>query len=474
MWKKYFNASSLTEVLERISQPGQDIRLVAGGTDLLLDLEKLENDVDLVIDLSRIPGLDRISVDEDRNVHIGPLVTHNQCVSSELLRRTALPLVLASYQVGSPQIRNQGTIAGNLITASPANDTISPLMALDASVILKSRKGERKVKLRDFYRGVRRTVLEKDEVLIDIEFPAMTENQKGTYEKYALRRAQAISLVNATVLLTMKDGLISDASITLGAVAPTIIHAVNAEEFLRGKKLNQEVISTASHLAGEDGSPIDDIRSSAEFRRAMITLLVKRGLQNIFDGKTSSQLPLRPVLLWGKEIVQSTPVLQSGKSYTGDELITTRLNHERFSSSNGFRKTLLHWIREEALLTGTKEGCAEGECGACTVFLDGKAVMSCLIAAPRADGAEIVTIEGIGKENSMSRVQRSFVDEGAVQCGYCTPGFIMSAEKLLEENPDPSIDDIKVGISGNLCRCTGYYKIVRAIERAASVHKEDT
>jgi len=119
----------------------------------LLDLEKQANDVDLLIDISRIPGLDRVSMDEDRNVHIGPLVTHNQCVSSELLRRTALPLVMASYQVGSPQIRNQGTVAGNLITASPANDTISPLMALDASVTLMSNRGERKVKLRDFYRG---------------------------------------------------------------------------------------------------------------------------------------------------------------------------------------------------------------------------------------------------------------------------------------------------------------------------------
>ena len=127
---------------------------------------------------------------------------------------------------------------------------------------------------------------------------------------------------------------------------------------------------------------------------------------------------------------------------------------------------LVDLLRDVFALTGTKEGCGEGECGACTVIVNGNAVNSCLILAGQVQDADIVTIEGLTVEGEMHRLQKAFVDAGAVQCGFCTPGMILSAKALLDNNPSPSDEDIKVAISGNLCRCTGYTKIVDAVRMA--------
>lgn len=130
---------------------------------------------------------------------------------------------------------------------------------------------------------------------------------------------------------------------------------------------------------------------------------------------------------------------------------------------------LLDLLREGLGLTGTKEGCGEGECGACTVLLDGQAVNSCLVLAPQVDGKEVLTVEGLARGTALHPIQQAFVDEGAVQCGFCTPGFLMAAYALLRRSPRPSDEEIRTALEGNLCRCTGYAKIVQAVRRAADL-----
>ena len=500
MWNNYFIPATLDETLHLLAENREKARLMAGATDLMLELERgVRKGIETVIDVTRLPDLDRITLDENEIIHLGALVTHNAAACSKLLRERAFPLVSAAWQVGAPQIRNRATVAGNLVTASPANDTITPLLALGAWVVLASEKGTRQVPLQEFYTGVRKTVMQPDEMLVDIAFPALrstpgapagSSGQRGTFLKLGLRRAQAISLVNTAIILDLGSELpgqpgIKSAVITLGAVAPIIIHATEAEAFLAGKQLTDECIARAAELAAGAARPIDDIRGSAAYRKAMVSVLVMRALRLLRAGQEQSQVPESPVLLWGK------PALVNGKRAASKESakaypapIRTRINGKEYTFNSGHEKSLLRLLREEAGLTGTKEGCAEGECGACTVFLDDKAVMACLVPAPRADGAEIVTIEGLASpqapeernpaafnqgEQVLHPVQAAFMADDAVQCGYCTPGFIMSAAKLLEERPQPARDEIMQAISGNLCRCTGYYKIVQAIEDAAKL-----
>ena len=147
--------------------------------------------------------------------------------------------------------------------------------------------------------------------------------------------------------------------------------------------------------------------------------------------------------------------------------IQVTLNGKKTDLEVPSHRLLLDLLRDEIGLTGTKEGCGTGDCGACTVLLNGKAVNSCLIFSGELDGADIVTIEGLKIGPELHPVQRAFVQDGGVQCGYCTSGMLMMSKALLDENPDPSEDDIRFAISGNLCRCTGYAKIVKAVQDAA-------
>ncbi|HEY3345307.1 MAG TPA: FAD binding domain-containing protein [Anaerolineaceae bacterium] len=464
MWDDYITASDVHEVLKVLADRRESCRLIAGGTDLVLALEKgAFPGARTLVDISRIPGLDRIYADPSGAVHLGPLVTHNQCLASPLLREKAWPLVQACWQVGSPQIRNRGTLAGNLVTASPANDTITPLMALGASLCLRSAGGEREIPLQDFYTGVRKTLLQPDEMLVEIVFRGLTPAHRGGFIKLALRNAQAISLVNLAIVYRQNDETLADVAISLGAVAPTILHAREAETFLTGKRLDPETIRAAAELTSGAAHPIDDIRSSAHYRQEMLRILTRRALQALQRGEELVTLPDRAVLLATELPATAGKPVPS----LGDGPITATVNGRRHTFVGGGHKTLAHLLREEGQLTGTKIACEEGECGACTVWLDGKAVMSCLVPAPRAQGADIVTVEGLERDGELHPLQRTFIEYAAVQCGFCTPGFLMSAAKLLDEIPQPTHPDIMQAISGNLCRCTGYYKIIEAIESAA-------
>lgn len=470
LWDTYYTVTTPDAISELLAKHGEQARLIAGGTDILVELQRGTRQTPVLIDVTRVPGLDTIRNGEDGLIHLGPMVTHAQAAASPVLQDYALPLAQACWGVGAPALRNRGTIAGNLATASPANDTITALIALDARIALRSVRGERFLSLRDFYTGVRRTVMAADEWISEIVFKPLKETQRGIYLKFGLRRSLAIAVVNIAIVLDFAGDIIRESRIALGSVAPTIIRAPEAEAELNGRPLTRESIEAAARWAAHAARPIDDVRGAAWFRTEEVFALTQQALEAIRDGRERLDLPPvdRIVRLSAPRI--SRPTL-SGPTLVhhtgGPEAITFTLNGKPVSVSGANGKTLLQMLRDDVGLTGTKEGCGEGECGACTVWLDGMAVLACLTPAPRAHGATVVTIEGLTPEDGLHPVQEAFIAEDAVQCGFCTPGFVMSAAKLLEEVPHPTREQIVAALSGNLCRCTGYYKIIQAVERAA-------
>jgi len=435
-------------------------RPIAGGTDLLLDLHRGGPGPPVtLVDLGGVDELRGLSV-ADGVVGLGALTTHNDVIADPALRAVALPLAQACLEVGSPQLRNRATIAGNLATASPANDTISALLALDATVSLQSTAGRREVAIDDFFTGFRSTVLEPGELITAITFPALTTADDGLWVKLGNRAAQAISVIHLGIVVRREDGgRVSDARLAIGSVAERVVRVQEAEALLVGSILEPDAVERAAEAVRDAVSPIDDVRATAAYRTDLIPTLVRRTLTTLRSGDAAARWPTDPPRLGTARPAHGAETIDD------DTTVTVHLNGDAVTGRGAASRSLLDWLRDEIELTGSKEGCAEGECGACTVLLDGQAVMGCLVNAAQADGSTVTTVEGIGPDGPTA-LQQAFADEFAVQCGFCIPGFIVAGTALLDEVGTPSDEQLTLGLSGNLCRCTGYYPIAQAVRIA--------
>ncbi|MBA3275769.1 MAG: FAD binding domain-containing protein [Chloroflexia bacterium] len=466
-WQTYHQPATLNDALRLVSDLGLSARVVAGGTDLIVELSRGVKPSSTLIDITRIAALRGIRDDGDTIV-LGAMTTHNDVLASPLCREFALPLAQACLEIGAPQLRSRATVVGNVVTGSPANDTISALIALDASLTLASESGSRTVKVDDFYPGFRQTVLQPDELVTSIVIPKLKPTERGLFVKLGLRRAQAISVIHFAIVVDFEGDVVRLARIAFGCLAPTVVRGLNVETFLRGRALTPEVRAEAGTIALEDVSPIGDIRGSATYRQTVLQRMVADALMRIAEGRHRQGMPAEPILL-----ETDTTYPQSPKGIGPLTSVRATVNGEMAEwPSTAAAKTLLDALREESGLTGAKEGCAEGECGACTVWLDGQAVMSCLVPAAQAHGATVTTIEGLARHQhpdaDLHPLQQAFIDQGAVQCGYCIPGMIMAGAKLLDERPAPDPREVQVALSGNICRCTGYRKILAAVAQAVN------
>ena len=468
---RYVAPATFDEALALKAEHGPAARAVAGATDLAVELDRgAHAGVAVLIDLSRIAGLDAITVTDD-TIRLGATTTHHDVVASGVCRADALCLAQACLEIGSPQLRNRATVVGNIVTASPANDTISALTALGASVEVAGPRGARIEPIERFITGFRTTTLAEDELVVGIAVPRMGADRRSIFVKSGLRRAQAISVVHlaAVIAFDPDDGrTVTDATIALGSVAPTIVTVPGLADALRGRALDAEACREVAELAVAATSPIDDLRATAEYRARQVGIMTERALAAIAADEQAARWPSDLPLLRRPSDPSSTA---PGGELDANTAITVDVNGTPVTAAGAAGVTLLDWLRDEAGATGVKEGCAEGECGACTVHLDGTAVMGCLVPAGRAAGCRVTTVEGLADDGSLAPIQQAFVDHHAVQCGFCTPGFLMSCASLLDEFDDPSRAAIHAGLSGNLCRCTGYRAIETAVSTAARARR---
>ncbi len=436
--------STLDQAGALLKQYGLDARLLAGGTDLLVDLKTGRVVADHVVSLHSIDGLRGMEMDGG-TLRIGALTTVNQLNASPLLDGAFSALRDATTRMAAHQIRNAATVGGNIASAVPCADLPPLLITMKAEVVLWSAGGERNVPLESFFLGPRQTVMKEGEVLTSVVVPEPPAGFGAAYARLALRNGNGIAVAAVAAGLKLDGtGVIEEARTGAGCGGADTALRRGGGSAAGGPQGRRRGVRRGGRCGGEGGR--------ADLRRARL-----------------ERLP--PGRGWSAGHQGAGGRIESGnrrpRGRGGEPMITLTLkvNGQPYKTVVETSDTLLDALRVKLGLTGTKKGCNVGDCGACTVLVDGEPLNSCLLLAAEMEGKEITTIEGLADNGKLSAMQRAFVEEGGIQCGFCTPGTVISATALISKNPDPTDDEIKTALSGNLCRCTGYGGIMRAVRR---------
>jgi len=488
-----------------------------------------------VVDTTRIPGLDVIDKDGDFVV-VGANVTFHNLWTSPIINRMGYVLAEAAHHVAAWSIQNVGTLAGNVVTAQPAGDGSIALVALGAEAEIarldgnapetgaksngfdgnapetgaksngfdgnapetgaKSNgfdgnapetgarsdgsDGRRWVAVSSLFAGPGKSKLDPTrEMITRFRWRKPGPRQASAYERIAKREVMALPIACCGVDLQLTQDLkhIAWARIALGPVAETPFRATCAEDYLRGARCEEVDYAYAAEQAAYACTlRTSRMRATREYREEIVEVLVRRALNRAVEAARSGAQPgVAGRFSWERSWsnVKAGQCGGMGVWGCGSVEVTFTLNGEERTVEAEPGAMLGHVLREELGLIGTKIGCDEGECGACTVLVDGQPVVSCLYPVVKAHGRRVQTIEGVAypplRGGELHPVQQAFVYHDAIQCGYCTPGMVLAALALLEDIPDPTPEEIKEGLGNNFCRCTGYVKIVEAIQDAAAV-----
>ena len=471
----YYEAGTLEEAFAlKEAHPGA--RWIAGGSDLLIQIREGKLAGAELIGIRDIPGLSGVTLDKQENIHIGPLSTFSQVAEDPVIRERIPMLGRAVDQAGGPQLRNVGTIGGNICNGITSADSASSLFALEAELVL-SRIGasgfisSEEKEIGAFYLGPGKVDIAPDQMLTDIIIRRKKyEGFFGHYTKYSMRNAMDIATLGCAVYCRFSDDLavIEDVRIAYGVANPTPCRCPGAEKAVAGMKAGEEAFRKLGELALEEISPRDSWRASRRFRLQIAEEIAYRGGMACLEEAKAAKGGVKPAQGAPGRPGEGAPARKTGESF-GDGrhwLLRLTVNGKAVEVPVDNRESLADMLRNRLGLTSVKKGCDVGECGACTVLVDGKSIDSCIYLARWAEGRHVLTTEGLrGLDNELTPVQQAFIDEAAIQCGFCTPGLIMTATELVESGRTYSREELRKLISGHICRCTGYQNILNAVEK---------
>ncbi len=435
---EYERATSVDGAIASLQRLGSEARIIAGGHSLLPMMKLRLANPQHLIDINDLDELSYIREEGDE-IRIGALTRHVDLLKSELLVRH-LPLFRdAETVIADPVVRNRGTIGGSLCQADAAEDLSAVCSAVKANVVIRGAGGERVVGMEDFHVGPYMTAVGDGELLTEVRIPLRPGG--GSAHEKVERRAGDWAIAAASAAVWIEGGT----------------DRRRGPRAQRGRADDDPPLARRG-AAARPGAVGGAVRAGGRDRLG--GLLAERGRPRA--GRLQAPPRRRPHA--PRPAARDCARASSGGLSMH---VSITINGEQVSREIEPRLLLVHFIRETPGLTGTHWGCDTSNCGACVVLMDGKPVKSCTTLAVMCEGHEIRTVESLEVDGELDPVQMGFHERHALQCGFCTPGMLMTTRALLDENPDPTEHEIRTAISGAICRCTGYKNIVSAVRWAA-------
>jgi len=480
----YVRPATVADAVAALADAGDGGKVLAGGQSLVPVLAMRLGRPAVLVDINAVTGLDELSVSEG-TLHVGATIRQRQVEQHRAAGAVPL-LALALPWIGHRELRSRGTVCGSLAHADPAAELPAVAACLNASLDVAGPGGQRTVTAREFFTGPMSTVLAPDELLLGARFPVAGPGDGFAFAEVARRHGDfALTGVAIHVRRSSRGEVLGATLAAFGVSGRPVVRDVtsvltscaDAAGESPEPDLARALRPALSALADEIVDTPGDMHASDGYRRRLLTVLAARELAGAYTraaGERAAGTTTGVRSPPGVAPTRPRPAPAPAPLIPADARVTTHLTVNGIPATLSLppRVTLADALRDHLGLTGTHLGCEHGICGMCTVLVNGQAARSCLLFACQLEGAEVLTVEGLGRPGELHPLQQAFGRHHALQCGFCTPGFLLSAYDLLTHKPRVTQEELAVELSGVLCRCTGYRNILSAVADVARAHPD--